>query len=261
MQGTSFVFAVCVWLLSSPLFAAAALFPQPLHIIRQVQDPISGTTTVLNEYGYGNRLVSVHGDLVSIADYDRGELTEIDRSAGTYSVTRFEAVAKAAQALNPPTAVTERSVKHEPRALGAKPAAIGRTAEFFQDDLESKPTKRSIEVGVDRTVSVSREALEVLVGSAYPGTRLPEHDVVIAAAANRGAEPSYSLPVEQTIRYEVEGQKLEFHSSVMRVGNELPPPDLVSIPPGSRLVSSRIVAVQRELEQLDRPAVPPPRKP
>jgi len=261
MQGKGFKLVVCVSLLGTPVFAAAALFPQPLHIVRQVQDPISGTTSVINEYGYGNRLVSVRGDLVSIADYDRSELTEIDRNAGTYSVTRFDALAKAAQSLAPSLAVTEKSVKHAPRALGAKPASTGRSAEFFQDDLDSKAMKRSIEVGVDRTVSVSREALEVLVGSAYPGTRLPEHDVVIAAAAGRAAEPSYALPVEQTILYEVEGQKLEFRSRVTRVGNELPPPDLVSIPPGARLVVSRMVAVQRELDQLDHPALPPPRKP
>lgn len=74
--------------------AAEPLFPAPLHITRQIQDPLAGTTVVLDEYGYGNRLVSVRGSKTSIADYERGELTEIDRDTATYSVTRFEALAR-----------------------------------------------------------------------------------------------------------------------------------------------------------------------
>jgi hypothetical protein len=250
--------ALCV----PPLFAAAPLFPQPLHLTRQVSDPISGSTTVLNEYGYGNRLVSVRGALTSIADYEKGELIEIDRDAGTYSITRFEAIAKAALAFGLPAAATERSLRHEPRSLGAKPTKAGRNAEFFQDEIDSKPMKQSIEVGVDRTVMVSREALEILLGSAYPGTRSSVHDVILsAAAANRASDATYALPVEQVIRYEVEGQNLEFRSTIVRVGNEAPPAELVSIPAGARLVVSRTVAVQREIDQFDHPTPPPPRRP
>jgi len=76
------------------LLAAGPLFPTPLHLTRQVHDPISGKTTMLNEYGYGNRLISVRGGLTSIADYEKGELLEIDRDAGTYSITRFEPTAR-----------------------------------------------------------------------------------------------------------------------------------------------------------------------
>jgi len=255
--------AALVSLCVSPLFAGAApLFPQPLHLTRQVSDPISGATTVVNEYGYGNRLVSVRGSLTSIADYEKGELTEIDRDAGTYSITRFDVVAKAAKVLGVPAAATEQRIRREPRSLGAKQTKAGRTAEFFQDDVDAKPMKQSIEVGVDRTVMVSRDALEVLLGSAYPGTRRSEHEVVLAAAAaSRSADATYALPVEQVIRYEVEGQKLEFRSSVLRVGSEPPPADLVSIPAGARLIDSRIVAVQREIDQFDHPTPPPPRRP
>src|SRR4051794_27842202 len=83
--------------------AAPALFPTPLHITRQVHDSISGKTAVLEEYAYGNRLIAVRGAKTSIADYEKGELIEIDRDAGTYSVTRFDAVARANQIVNPPS--------------------------------------------------------------------------------------------------------------------------------------------------------------
>src|SRR5262245_33193591 len=76
---------------------AEPLFPTPLHITRQVHDPITDRTFVLDEYAQGNRLVSVSGAKTSIADYEKGELTEIDRDTATYSVTRFDAIAKASQ--------------------------------------------------------------------------------------------------------------------------------------------------------------------
>src|SRR5260370_24106548 len=83
--------------------AAGPLFPTPLHITRQVHDTISGKTAVLDEYGYGNRLVDIRGSRTSIADYEKGELVEIDRASGTYSVTRFDAVARANHIINPPS--------------------------------------------------------------------------------------------------------------------------------------------------------------
>src|SRR6266850_2143045 len=88
---------------SAPVFAGAPLFPAPLHLTRQVHDSISDKTTLIEEYGYGNRLVAVRGGRTSIADYEKGELIEIDRDAGTYSVTRFDALAKAQQIVNPAT--------------------------------------------------------------------------------------------------------------------------------------------------------------
>lgn len=244
--------------LVSPASAAGPLFPTPLHITRQVHDPISGKTTVLNEYGYGNKLVAVRGNVTAIADYEKRELIEIDRDAGTYSVTRFEAIAKASQI----SGFGSEKPKRPIRSIGARVIPGGRTADFFDAQFDTQ----TIEVGVDRSVMVSKEALEVLLGVAYPGVRRGEHDVVFAAAGRltptSQAAPSpdalYALPVEQVIRHEVEGQTLEFRSSVTRIATDPPPADLVSIPAGARLVDSRIVAVARELERLDRPTTPPP---
>ena len=117
---------------SLSVFAAAPLFPTPLHLTRQVHDPLSGKTTVLNEYGYGNRLISVRGGFTSIADYERGELTEIDRDAGTYSITRFDAIAKASQVPGLPSPPSGAE-KKQPllRAVAAQTTKSGRSAEFF----------------------------------------------------------------------------------------------------------------------------------
>lgn len=251
--------------------AAEPLFPTPLHITRQVHDPLAGTTVILEEYGYGNRLVSVRGHRTSIADYERGELTEIDRETSTYSVTRFDAIARALQAVGTPAATARAQSAGRPRelrSLGMRATRHGRNAEFFATELPAEGMRQRVEVAVDRTALVSRNALEVLLGAAYPGTRTAEHDAVLDAAAPAGgraiatnAASLYALPVEQTTTIELEGEAIEFRTSVVRVGSEPPPADLVAIPAGARLVPSRIVAVQNELELLDRPASAAPNVP
>jgi hypothetical protein len=72
---------------STPVaFAANALFPRPLHLVRRVDDPISNTTATIDEYCAGNRVVTIRGSKVAIADYDVQQLTEIDHAALTWSV-------------------------------------------------------------------------------------------------------------------------------------------------------------------------------
>jgi hypothetical protein len=256
--------AVLSVVVSLPASGAGPLFPAPIHLTRQVHDPISDTTTVFDEYASGNRLVSIRGGRTSIADYEKGELTEIDRDAGTYSVTRFDAIARATKNQIAPPA------KSTVTAGGVRATKLQRSAETFQAEIESTGAKESIDIAVDPTVRLSREALEVLVGAAYPGVRTAEHDAVITAAAggqqrrvsaqstsSQSAEQTYALPVEQTVRYDIDGQKIETHTAVVRVGNETPPPDLLAIPAGAQKVTSRIVEVARELERLENPAMPP----
>jgi hypothetical protein len=256
---------------SGSAFAASPLFPAPIHITRQVHDPISGQSTVLNEYGVGNRLITVRGPLTAIADYEKGELLEIDRDAGTYSITRFEVIAKLAMRSAPPAAAKTAAARTKPSVRNATPFATksGRAAEFFEAEIEADAAKQKVSVGVDRGIRLSREALEVLIGAAYPGTRRADHDVILSAAAgNRlpvasqsagadAAPESYGLPLEQVVRYDIDGQQLEFRTSVMRVVNEPPPADAISIPAGARLVPSRTAAVTRELELLENPQAAP----
>lgn len=251
----------------TPVLGASAIFPAPIHITREVHDPISGKTVVLNEYGYGNRLVSVRGNVTAIADYEKGELTEIDRSAGTYSVTRFEIIARAAklQGGGEMTSTTP-SKSADLTALASKPTKSGRPADFFR----SKSEAHSVEVAVDRSVRLSKEALEVLLGTAYPGTANEQHEVVIAAARggrraiatnSEQQETLYALPIEQLFEFTFDDERVEFRSSVLRVADEPPPADVIAIPPGARLIVSRTAAVVRELELIDSPPLRPPTKP
>jgi hypothetical protein len=251
MRAAAVTAFACV-IVTMPLFGAAPLFPTPLHITRQIHDPISGATVVLNEYAYGNRLVSVRGAVTAIADYERGELTEIDRDAGTYSITRFEAVAKATQ---PVGGVLVHKSRAPLRNVAPRATKSGRTAEFYESRIDTQ----SIEVGVDRSVRLSKEALEVLLGAAYPNVRRSDHEFILSAAGP--IEQTYGLPVEQVFTYDMDGQQLEFRNSIIRVAHEPPPADLVAIPAGAQLVVSRIVAVNRELEQIDRPSLPLPPNP
>lgn len=253
---------------ATAVFAAEPLFSTPIHLSREVHDPISGKTVVLQEYGYGNRLVSVRGPKTSIADFEKSELIEIDRDAGTYSVTRFEAVAKAARAFTPP-ATQSASARPSVRAAGSKISAAGRAAEVFESTIEGGNGNRSVvQIAVDRSVRLSRAALEVLTGAAYPATRTPQHEILFAASAparmqatadstDARSEGTYALPVEHVVRHHIDGETVEYRTVVTRVGGETPPADLVSIPPGARLVDSRAIAIGRELDRVDNPSTAP----
>ncbi|HJQ41169.1 MAG TPA: hypothetical protein VKB93_28865 [Thermoanaerobaculia bacterium] len=211
--------------------AAEALFPQPLHLVRRVEDPFAGKTATLHEYCAGDQVVTVNGAHVVIADYGKQQLIEIDRAAGTYSVTRFEELAKLNAAPPPAAALTNDNIK--------------------------------LDVKVDRTAHLSRAAVEVLIGAAYPNARRAEHEQILRAAAGseRGkglvansadAPPNdYALPVEQTLTILEDGERITMRNTILEVRRELPPDDLRLIPPGARLVESRATRLARELRDLD----------
>lgn len=60
------------------LQANALLFPSPLHLTRQISDPVSQSTSIVDEFCYANRVVSVSNDRTSIVDFATRELTTID---------------------------------------------------------------------------------------------------------------------------------------------------------------------------------------
>ena len=209
------------FLLLATAFSAAAadvLFPQERHFVRRIDDPILGTVTTLHEYCAGNQVVTVHGQSTVIADYGKQELIEIDRAAGTYSVTRFDELARAQQ-------------------------QYARTQE---SDVR-------VTVRVDESVMLSRNAVEVLIGAAYPNRRRKEHDRVLAAARreNRGGisaqAEAHALPVEQLFEHE----GVTIRNTIVSIDGVRVPRDAVLIPPGARLVESRTTRLARELRDLD----------
>lgn len=235
--GRAFLFLIAA--LAAGVAGADVLFPTPLHLTRRIEDPFSREPIVVDEYCAGNRVVTVRGERVVIADYDRQELTEIDRGAGTYSITRFDEIANAQPAATPQAVPAQPNAPA--RRLGSTRAETGRTIERFELLAE----RLKIELGVDRAVPLRRPALDVLLGAAYPHRPSPHHEVLVAAADS-------SLPTEQVITHEFEGAEVTVRNVVIRVGEELAPPDLTAIPPGAVRVESRFTATQRIANDLDR---------
>ena len=264
----------CLIFIASAAHAAAPLFPTPLHLTREIVDPISGVATVVDEYCHGSRIVSVSGPLTSIADYAKGELVRIDREAGTYSVTRFEEIARiwpspAARGLGISGPGGEAmTAPLEFRSLGIRGVG-GRSAEIFAIDLPGANGLRRVEVGVDSTITLSRDAVEALVGAAWPHPRHAEHDAILGACRSGGSlrtssedttsRDRYRLPLEQILVFDAAGETISFTNVVTRVGSELPPADLIAIPPGATLVEDERIAARRLLDELDRLPVETPR--
>jgi hypothetical protein len=251
--------------------AASVLFPEPLHFVRRVADPIAGKEMTLHEYCSGNRVITVSGSKVVIADYDKQQLTEIDQSAGTYSVTRFDEIARANAAIRRPAAPADalrtgaRASSWKATPNGARAAASGRTLDTFTFDREEGGEKRHVVVGVDRRVVLSRDALEVLIGTAYPNTASVEHEAVLHAASGvtegaadagggaSAASPAatYALPAEQSMTWEIGGETLTMKNSIVSITAETAPDGVMTIPPGAKLVESRVTRLVRELRELD----------
>ncbi|MBI2215061.1 MAG: hypothetical protein HYU52_15540 [Acidobacteria bacterium] len=249
----------------TPLVTAAQaparpLFVEPLHLTRQLSDPISGTTSTLDEYCHGDRVVSIRDSRASIADYAKSTLTEIDHAKGTYSVTSFDAIARALPDASGASARTSATAQRpELTDVGVRPVG-NRGGRAFQARIADPQGSRTIDVVVDQQLKLTREAVEVLVGAAFPLRRSIEGDVAIAAAgrdraagkSGSGLAGDHALPLEQTVTWEIDGETLRIENRIVRVGNELPPPDLIAIPPGAQLVESDIVLRKTMLEELDR---------
>ncbi|HET8772700.1 MAG TPA: hypothetical protein VFP80_02870 [Thermoanaerobaculia bacterium] len=222
------------------------LFPLPIHLTRQVHDSIGGTTATVEQFCYGNRVVSVNGTRTSIADYDKNELTEIDREDGTYSVTRFDDVAKALAYGVPKGEATQAQWKV--KSGGLEQLRTNRANAAFEAELDEGTTKRRTRIAVDRTVSLSKDALDVLIGAAYPNSRKAEDAVVLQAAKG---QKDYALPVEQHTTITLGEDRAEMSDVVIRVGSELVPPDLIAVPPDAKLVESRVLQRMHALQQLE----------
>ena len=233
------------------VLAAAAradvLFPTPIHLTRQVHDSIGGATVTIEQYCHGNRVVSVSGTRTSIADYGTSELTEIDRDESTYSITRFDDVAKALRAGAPMPDAPKAEWKIQ--SSGLNQLRTNRASEALEAELDEGTTKRHTRVAVDRSVSISKDALDVLIGAAYPNHRKAEDQIVEKAAKGQSA---YALPVEQHTTFLIGEDRAELREVVLRVGDELAPPDLVAIPPGAKLVESPLLQRMHAMEELER---------
>src|SRR6185503_14147701 len=139
---------------------------------------IGGTTSTIDQYCYGSRVVTVSGARTTIADYARGELTEIDREAKTFSITRFDDVAKA-------LSVTGSEAPGSDGKWQVRSSGDTVEAELHDGD-GGGDAMRKTRVVVNPAVAMSKDALDVLIGAAYPNARKNEDQVTVDAARIRG---------------------------------------------------------------------------
>jgi hypothetical protein len=247
-----------------PAAAAPALFPKPLHIVRRVEDPFVKKAVVVDQYCAGDRVVTVSGDRVTIVDYAQQQVTEINRAASTYSITRFDEIARATL---PAAATKSAAAAPKVTPLGMKSSAAGRSADSFEID----GGRIKIVAGIDRSFALSRDAVEVLIGAAYPGVKRPEHEALLGVAAaphnggriaaNAAAAPAeYGLPIEQTITVRNEdGTNAVTRISIVRFDNDLPPPAMLAIAPEAKRVESRVSRFSQEMHDADTIPIAPRR--
>lgn len=231
---------------------AAEIFPRPLHITRVIEDPIAQSKTTVDEYLVGNVMISIAGGKTAILDYGKNQLTLIDRDASTYSISTFEEIAQSL----PPVVQRLRSEKLSVRELPGRRKA-GRDADVYEVvPSDTAASFARIEVALARDIELTREALEVVIGSRYPNARGSEHEAVMraagAASAARGSSETFRLPLEQVTDYAIDGETLRQRNSVVAIREELPPSELIAVPPGATRVESKFVTMRRLLEEVDR---------
>ncbi|MFN2442051.1 MAG: hypothetical protein ABR517_05160 [Thermoanaerobaculia bacterium] len=252
-----FCFAI---LFAIPFAATAAepLFPQPLHIVRAVDDPVAGRSMTVEEYYAGNRVVAVSGELVAIADYAAETLTRIDRAGGTFSVVRFADLAAARAQLAPErrSAAVSESSTSAPAARGTA-THLGRTVELHRVDLAGD--SGTVEVSVDRSIALSSRALEVIAGSAWPAEPTPQARAILSAAgpssALRGiasqSARAHGLPVRVRTTFRMGNDSLTVENRVESIDSRTAPPALIAVPSGATEVAHPEVEAARRLRELD----------
>jgi hypothetical protein len=225
--------------------------------VRQLDDPISRTTATIDEYCAGNRVVTVRGSKVTIADYDAQQLTEIDHAAQTWSVTPFAEIAASRAALDARIGAAPAPPSARLTASSSSSAHASSAVDTFVADAP----QRHLEVGIDRRVSLSRAAAEVLIGAAYPGSGNEEQEEILNAAGNHRdvsamsvaarSDATYGLVAERTLTIQSGGTTLVSHNKILRVGDEMPPSDATLIDPGAKRIESRTTRLSRELREID----------
>src|SRR5258707_2511559 len=198
-----------------PAIGGEPLFPKPIPLVREIDDSLSARPQRVDEYYFGDRVVTVRGARTAIADYGKQELTEIDRASATYSIAPFAQIASARTS----------SVKASRQSNDAAAPVIDRTGRdqragrnvdlFAADDAASA---LHAEVAIDSSVALSKDAFDVISGGAFPNGGGPVIDLVRSAAARQAsikglasdtASPAgqvYGLPIVQKLRLQTQGQ-------------------------------------------------------
>lgn len=231
------------------------LFPEPLHLVRELSSDPAEPAVTIDEYCAGDRIVRVQGSNVTVIDYATREVRELDRSAGTFSVASFEELARA-------RAEVARSFPAPSGESKIETTRVGSDRVRIQDE------HLSIELRLDDAITLSRDAFDALLGAAYPNTPRPEHQFIATASrVERGgrftpvadtAGDRLRLPIEQTIEAHAPGEQIRITTRIVKIAREPIPAELLLLPAGARQVEAHAIRFARELQGLDRVTVPLP---
>ena len=237
---------------ASPLRAAQPLFPKPMHLVREINDSLAGRTARVDEYYGGDRAIAVRGDKTVIADYGKQELLEIDRSQGTWSLTTFADIGSARQGSI--KMITKATATEGPRVVGkGSDHRLGRSVELLQAD--DPRAGLHADIAIDSSVTLTKDAFDVVAGGAFPSSGGPASDLVRLAAAHHSRESAnttspatetkYGLPIEQQLRWKTGGGEVVVANRVTMIDDAVPPAELLVIPPGAKRVTSHILQAKR----------------
>ncbi len=142
----------------------------------------------------------------------------------------------------------------------------GFRVEYLFEIVKAAPEKVAVQARVDRQLAVSRRAFDALMGAAFPNHPTEQQNAVARACARSRVvtaeatgEDSYGIPLEQAITFESGSDKpLTVRTSIVSVTNDLPPPEVLAIPAGAKLIESRVSRMEKSLKELkDLPAPHP----
>lgn len=230
------------------VYADGPLFPKSFHLVREIDDSLTGRVVRVDEYYSGDRVITINGTKSAVADYAKQELTEIDRAKGTYSVVTFAQLASARPA-------RRAEVKSEAKTVIERKGSdrrAGRNVDLVAADDAN--ASLHAEVAVDQSMTLSKDAFDVVAGGAFPKGGGAAVDLVRGAAAVKhgriasnatASGESYGLPVEQTLRWETHGEAVVVTTRVLSVDELMPPADLIAIPAGARRVEAKALEAQR----------------
>ncbi|HEU5163022.1 MAG TPA: hypothetical protein VFV54_07750 [Thermoanaerobaculia bacterium] len=267
MRPSSIAVAGLLVLIASTANGAEPLFPEPLHLTREIQDPITERTTVVEEYFFGDRAVSTAGAVTVIVDYSKGETIRIDRGNGTWSVATLDDLARAARGSG--ARANAGGDAGWTIAAGGTDRRGSRNVSVYRATPSSTAggPRVEIEIAIDHAVELTRAGAEVIAGAAWPNERSSEANAILRAAEGEGvvarsaagaatSADRIGLPLDVTMRWRDGDEDLRFVNRVIRVGSERPPPEALAIARGSRRVDDPRVATAALLDALDRPGAP-----
>jgi len=234
-------------LASASAHAATPLFPKAFHVVREINDSLTGHVTRVDEYYAGDQVITINGDKTAIADYAKQELTEIDRGKATYGTATFAQLAAALPAQTVKPAATKPVIERRGQDRRA-----GRNVDVMTADDTSNALHA--EIAVDHSIVLSKDAFEVVAGAAFPRNGGPAADLLRGAAQNPRSRTSsesttsgdtFAMPIEQTLRWSLHGQSVEATTRVITIDDQQPSPQLIVIPAGARRVEAKAIEAKR----------------